>query len=164
MSEDAPELPSDRSTAAERVPIMEQHEQAAGRAAERDELPPRAEVVRDISLNRRQSRTIAPPRKWRKIGLRQIVCPECRAIVGGVGDGFWHLQTAHGQGQGIDLEAWGQELRDELDEYIAAARGRRGLIAEPGQRRFHLGGALVGLAVLAAIWAVILVIRLTGGG
>lgn len=137
---------ADRDTAADRVPI-------GG-----DVLPPREHIDR-ISLNRRQSRTIAPPRKWRKIGLRQIVCPECRAIVGSISDGFWHLQTAHNQGKGIDLEAWGQELRDELDEYIDAAQGRRGIMDDQStglelrRTSFVLIGIMVFLIVIGIIYA-----------
>ena len=135
---------SDRSTASDRVPIE-------SKPAERDHLD-------RISLTRRQSRTIVPPRKWRKIGLRQIICPECRAVVASIQDGFWHLQTTHNQGKGVDLEAWGQELRDELDEYIDAAQGRHGLVEdtrypEIGHMTFVLFGLLVTLIVLGVIWA-----------
>lgn len=137
---DPPEyqIASDRSTAGERVPI------------DPDRLPALPEeTVKDIGLNRRQSRTIAPPRKWRMHGLGQRICPECRAIVPGIPDGFWHLQTAHNQGKGVDLEAWANELRAELDEYIRAAKGRRGYITE--HEPMHLG--LAGIVVLIALVA-----------
>jgi hypothetical protein len=100
----------------------------------RDMSPLEEDHLEQAGLNRRQSRTIPPARKWRMIGLSQRVCPECRAIVANIQDGHWHLQTAHNQGKGVDLEAWGQELRDELDEYVRAARGRRGLIGEHRER------------------------------
>jgi hypothetical protein len=92
------------------------------------------EHIKTLGLTRRQSRGIVAPRKWRQIGLSQRVCPECRAIVPSIQDGFWHLQTAHNQGQGVDLEAWGIDLRAELDEYISATAGRRGRIDGDGSR------------------------------
>jgi hypothetical protein len=127
----------------------------------RDMAPEDEDAPEQISLRRRQARTIPPARKWRMIGLSQRVCPECRAIVANIQDGHWHLQTAHNQGKGVDLEAWGQELRDELDEYVRAARGRRGLIGEHRER----GGVeslargliylMVGLALFFVVYLVI---------
>lgn len=133
---------ADRDTASDRVPIDPEQDQLAR-----------------VGMNRRLSHAILPPRKWRKIGLRQIVCPECRAIVGSIQDGFWHLQTTHGQGKGVDLEAWGMDLRAELDEYIDAAEGRRGLTEhdrtgmELSRSTFALLGILVTLVVLGIIYA-----------
>lgn len=139
-SEQAPE---DRTTAADRVPIA-------------DQLPPRDEI-RQISLHRRQSRTIAAPRKWRKHGLNEIVCPECRALVASIPDGFWHLQTAHNQGKGVDLETWGQELRAELDEFMASSAGRRGYVDDdPGGKGVeNLAAGLVAVMALMALIGVI---------
>jgi hypothetical protein len=128
----------------------------------RDMLPAREdEQIDRISLNRRQARTIQPPRKWRKIGLAQRVCPECRAIVANVQDGFWHLQKQHNQGNGVDLEAWGTDLRDELDEFIGAARGRRGFLDETdtaasgGRQAAYMLAAGVLVVVVAVIWILV---------
>jgi hypothetical protein len=106
------------------------------------------EHIGQLGLNRRQSRTIPPPRKWRKLGLSQRVCPECRAIVASISDGHWHLQKQHDQGKGVDLEGWGSDLRDELDEFIFASKGRRGLIEEDTAAG---GVRLMSVILLAAV-------------
>ena len=127
---------SDRTTAADRVPIGGE-----------------ADNINRISLERRQSRTIAAPRKWRRAGLTDLVCPECRAKVPSIADGFWHLQTAHNQGKGVDLEQWGRDLRYELDEYIGLARGRKGYVDEREPMRIGAMGASV-LAVIVILTVV----------
>lgn len=121
------------------------------------------EHLEQISTSRRRSRTIAPPRKWRRSGLSDIVCPECRAKIPGIPDGFWHLQTAHNQGKGVDLEAWGSELRDELDEFMAASRGRRGLMNGTGAGEVGLMGCLVLLAVVALLGVGLVYFVVNGG-
>lgn len=140
MSDEEQEKPSDRTTAGTRVPIS-------------DVLPPHEDHISGISGYRRQSHTIPSPRKWKMHGLGQRVCPECRVIVPGIPDGFWHLQTAHNQGKGLDLEAWGMELRDELDEFIAASRGRRGYLE--GLAEWHLG--LTSWCLLATVVVLIVI-------
>ena len=130
---------------------------------EDNDLAPEDEDKPDrISLHRRQSRTIAPPRKWRMSGLSQRICPECRAIVPSIQDGFWHLQTTHGQGKGVDLEAWGTELRDELDEFRAAAEGRRGLLDHQGSGNGTENLTAVILVVMAAMAVFFVVYLLIG--
>jgi hypothetical protein len=126
----------------------------------RDLLPPvDDEPIDRLSPTRRQSRTIAPPRKWRKLGLNQRVC---RAVVANVQDGFWHLQKAHNQGKGLDLEAWGLDLRDELNEFIFAAKGQRGFLHEHEGHDNRLTPALIGLIVLVSIIALCGVIYVVG--
>jgi len=144
----------DRDTAADRVPLPGERHLAAAED----------EQIGRISLNRRQSRTIAPPRKWRRHGLRQLVCPECRAIVGSIPDGFWHLQTAHNQGKGVDLEAWGQELADELEEYRQAATGRRGIIEHDSGDGMNLTSTLIGMMALVVVIIVFMLIYAVHGG
>jgi hypothetical protein len=144
------EQESDRSTAADRVPI------------ERDRLPESGHETVELSRvggHRRQSRMIPHPRKWKKTGLSEVVCPECRAKIPSISDGTWHLQTAHSQGKGLDLEAWGRDLRDELDEFIDAAEGRTGYVADKagqGTERMTalLLAAIVAIAVIGVIYLV----------
>jgi hypothetical protein len=150
VSENAGEMDSDRTTGTEPIPIPDS-----------DGEPP-GETVRNISLNRRQSRTIAPPRKWRMIGLSQRICPECRAVVPSIQDGFWHLQTTHNQGKGVDLPAWGAELRDELDEFIAASQGRRGYVEDKRGRGVEslATAILIVMGAMAALFALYVVVTL----
>ena len=147
-----PEVAADRTTAADRVPI--DHDRLPAIPAEDDRLP-------QISSQRRHSHAIAPPRKWRRAGFTDLVCPECRAKVPSIADGFWHLQTAHNQGRGVDLEAWGKDLRDELDEYIQAARGRRGYVEDTPHPVGRLPAALVGVMVLLVV---LFIVYLIAGG
>ena len=143
-------MDSDRDTAADRIPINSDH---LPRRQERQE----EEHIRQVGLTRRQSRSIAPPRKWRKQGLKQLVCPECRAVVPSISDGFWHLQTAHNQGKGVDLEAWGRELRAELDEFIDASEGRVGYVEERGSGDGvnHLAAGLLATIVLMIVVGIV---------
>jgi hypothetical protein len=147
-------LDSDRDTAADRLPIS-------------DHLPrrPGDDQPRQVSLNRRLSRTIPPPRKWRKVGVNELICPECRTKIHGVSDGFWHLQTVHGQGKGVDLEAWGRELRAELDEFIDAAEGRRGYVDEQSGRGVeNLAAILLGVVVLMLVVGIVFMLLTLHGG
>lgn len=137
-------LDSDHGGGADRIPIDDNH--LPKRQARQEE-----EHIRHVGLNRRQSRTITPPRKWRKAGLNIIICPECRAQINGISDGHWHLQTAHNQGKGVDLEEWGRELQAELDEYIDAAQGRRGYVDDPGGGRGVENLATVILAIFVGM-------------
>lgn len=151
-------LDSDGDTAADRIPIDSDH---LPKRQERQE----ADHVRQVSLNRRLSRTIPPPRKWRRVGVNELICPECRAKINGVSDGFWHLQTAHSQGKGIDLEAWGRELRAELDEYIDAAEGRRGYVDEQAGRGVeNLASIILGVVVLMLVVGVVYIFLSLHGG
>jgi hypothetical protein len=149
-------LDSDHGTGADRVPIDSDH------------LPARQEGdhVRQISLNRRLARTIPPPRKWRRTGINELICPECRAKIHGISDAFWHLQTAHDQGKGIDLEAWGRELRAELDEFIDAAEGRRGYVDEvkDGNGVNNLAAGLLAVLVLMVVVGIVFIFLSLGGG
>jgi hypothetical protein len=78
--------------------------------------------------------------------------------VPGIPDGFWHLQTVHNQGKGVDLEQWGRDLRWELDEFIGAARGRRGYIDERTQSTAGLAAFLVAVIVIVLVVGTVMLV------
>jgi hypothetical protein len=136
--------------------------QPAGVSA-RDLAPEHEDSIDRISLIRRQSRNIPSPRKWRTKGIGERVCPECRVPVPSIQDGFWHLQKVHNQGKGIDLEAWAIDLRDEVDEFIEAAAGKRGFVDEyEGASVVHMTSVLLGIMVVLVAGGVLYVLKNLG--